>query len=84
MHFVQNGLVSLAVAAVTSLAEILDLHVDEAVVIQNSNQLALRLLPCDSFVRVALVGQEVAALEVKVAQGIAALNGRSGQPWRPA
>ena len=71
----QTGLVSLAVAAVTSLAETLDLHVNEAVVIQNSNTLALRLLPCNSFVRIALVGQEVAALEVKVAQGLAALNG---------
>ena len=75
MHFVETGLVSLAVAAVTSLAETLDLHVNEAVVIQNSNSLALRLLPCDSFVRVALVGQEVAALEVELARGLAALNG---------
>jgi len=75
MHLVQTGLVQLAVAAVTSLAGTLNLQVNEAVVIQNSNQLALRLLPCDSFVRIALVGQEVAALEVKVAQGLAALDG---------
>ncbi len=75
MHFVETELVSLAVAAVTSLAGTLDLHVNDAVVIQNSNTLALRLLPCDSFVRIAVVGQEVAALEVKLAQGLAALNG---------
>ena len=39
--------------------ETLDLRVDDAVVIHNSNKLALRLLPCDVFARVALVGQEV-------------------------
>ena len=66
-------LVSRAVAAATSLAVALDLRVDEAVVIHNSNKLALRLLPCDVFARVALAGQEVSALEVELAQHLAAI-----------
>src|SRR5262245_29132846 len=59
-------------AAARSLAGSLDLRVNDAVVIHNSNQLALRLLPCDVFARVALVGREVAALEVELAQRLAA------------
>ncbi len=66
-------LVSRAMAAATSLADALDLRVNDAVVIHNSNKLALRLLPCDVFARVALVGQEVAALEVELAQRLAAI-----------
>lgn len=59
-------------AAATSLAVALDLEVSDAVVIHNSNKLALRLLPCDVFARVALVGQEVSAFEVRLAQHLAA------------
>jgi Ser/Thr protein kinase RdoA (MazF antagonist) len=59
-------------AAATSLAGELDLRVDDVVVIHNSNKLALRLLPCDVFARVALVGQEISALEVELAQRLAA------------
>ena len=62
-------------AAATSVAGTLDLRVNDAVVIQNSNKLALRLLPCDVFARVALVGQEVSALEVELAQRLAAIAG---------
>ena len=72
MHFVEDGLVARATAAASSLAEDVDLPVNEVVVIQNSNTLALRLLPCDTFARTALVGQEVAALEVQVAKSLAA------------
>jgi Ser/Thr protein kinase RdoA (MazF antagonist) len=60
-------------AAATSLATMLDLPVDDAVVVHNSNKLALRLLPCDVFARVAVAGQEVSALEVELAQRLAAL-----------
>ena len=60
-------------AAATSLAGALDLRVHDAVVIHNSNKLALRLLPCDVLARVALAGQEVAALEVELAQALAAV-----------
>jgi Ser/Thr protein kinase RdoA (MazF antagonist) len=70
---VEAELVSRATAAATSLADALDLPVSDVVVIQNSNNLALRLLPCDVFARVALVGQEVAALEVELAQQLAAV-----------
>jgi hypothetical protein len=58
-------------AAATALAGELHLRVDDAVVIHNSNKLALRLLPCGVFARVALVGQEVAALEVELALRLA-------------
>src|SRR5262245_58933726 len=58
-------------AAATALAGELHLRVDDAGVIHNSNKLALRLLPCDVCARVALVGQEVAALEVELALRLA-------------
>jgi hypothetical protein len=72
---VEAGLVSRATTAVTTLAEALHLQVDAAVVIHNSNKLALHLSPCDVFARIALTGQEVAALEVRVAQQLAAAGG---------
>jgi hypothetical protein len=75
MHFVEAGIVPRAMAAVTSLAGALRLQVNKAVMIQNSNKLALHLLPCDVFARIALVGQEVAALEVELARGLAAIAG---------
>lgn len=70
----ETGLVARAVAAVSSLGRALDLQVEEAVVIQNSNTLALRLLPCDVFARTALLGQEVAAFEILVAHRLAAVT----------
>src|SRR3954471_21859708 len=73
MHIVEDRLIARATAAASSLAEAADLQVNEAVVIQNSNTLALRLLPCDTFARTALVGQEVAALEVRLAESLAAV-----------
>ena len=63
--------ISRAMAATTALAGELHLPVENAVVIHNSNKLALRLLPCDVFARVAPVGQEVAALEVELARRLA-------------
>ena len=42
-----------AVAAAMSIASALDLTVDDAIVLHDSNKLALRLLPCDVFARVA-------------------------------
>ena len=62
-------LVSRAMAAATSVAETLDLRVSNAIVIHNSSKLALRLLPCDVFARVAPVGQEVAAFEASALSG---------------
>lgn len=60
-----------AVAAATSIAAALDLTVDDAIVLHNSNKLALRVLPCDVLARVAHVGHEVAQFEVDVAQRLA-------------
>jgi hypothetical protein len=57
-----------AVAAATSTASALDLAVDDAVVLQNSNRLAVRLLPCDVLARVAPLTQQVAKLEIEIAQ----------------
>ncbi|HTC68423.1 MAG TPA: aminoglycoside phosphotransferase family protein [Acidothermaceae bacterium] len=68
-----DALVARAIAAASSVAQAAGLQVNEAVVISNSNKLALHLLPADTFARAALVGQQVAALEVRVAQSLAAL-----------
>ncbi len=57
-----------AVAAATTTASSLDLIVDDAIVLHDSNKLALRLLPCDVLARVAPVAHQVAQLEVDVAQ----------------
>jgi phosphotransferase family enzyme len=72
MHVVEVELISRATAAATALAGGLGLRADDAVVIHNSNKLALRLEPCGVFARVALAGQEVAALEVELARRLAA------------
>ena len=70
----EAGLVARAAAAASSLGRDLDLHVEDVVVVQNSNTLGLRLLPCDVFARTAVVGQEVAAFEVLVAQSLGAVS----------
>jgi len=57
-----------AVTAAMSIASALDLTVDDAIVLHNSNKLALRLLPCNVLARVAHVGQEVAQFEIELAQ----------------
>ena len=54
-----------------SIASALDLTVNDAVVLHDSNKLALRLLPCDVLARVAHVGQEVAQFEVELARRLA-------------
>src|SRR5258708_6706377 len=59
-----------------SIASALDLAVDDAVVLQNSNKLAVRLLPCDVFARVAPLTQQVAQFEVELAQRLA-------ETWSP-
>ena len=48
--------VQLAVAAARSIALANDLTVEDALVLHNSNKLAVRLLPCDVFARVAPLG----------------------------
>jgi aminoglycoside phosphotransferase (APT) family kinase protein len=63
--------VTRAIAAATSVAASLGLPAEDAVVIQNSNKLALRLTPCDVLARVTHVGQDVAQLELERAQELA-------------
>ncbi len=54
-------------AAAMGTASALDLTAEDATVLHNSNKLALRLLPCDVFARVAYEGQEVHQFEVELA-----------------
>ena len=63
--------VTRAIAAATSVAASLGLPVSDAIVLHNSNKLALRLTPCDVFARVARAGHEVAQFEVELAQRLA-------------
>ncbi len=61
-----------AVAAGMSTASALGLRVDDAVVVHNSNRIAVRLLPCDVLARVAYgVHQAGTQFEVEVARRLA-------------
>ncbi|WP_026118891.1 aminoglycoside phosphotransferase family protein [Nocardiopsis ganjiahuensis] len=71
-----------ASAAAASVAASLGLPVDDATVLHDSNKLALRLTPCDTFARVAPVGQEVARFEVELAQRLTG-NGSPMCPLEP-
>jgi Phosphotransferase enzyme family len=58
-------------AAAMSTASSLDLTVDDAIVLHDSDKLTLRLLPCDVLARVAPVARQVAQFEVELAQRLA-------------
>jgi hypothetical protein len=61
-----------AVDAAVSTVSALDLRVDDAVVLHDSNRITLRLQPCDVLARVArMEGQRGAELEVEVARRLA-------------
>jgi hypothetical protein len=60
-----------ALAAAMSTASSLDLRVDEAIVLHDSNKLTVRLLPCDVVARVAPAAHQVAQFEVDLAQRLA-------------
>ena len=61
-----------AVDAAVSTASALDLRVDDAVILHDSNRITLRLLPCDVLARVAhMEGQGGAEFEVEVARRLA-------------
>jgi Ser/Thr protein kinase RdoA (MazF antagonist) len=64
------------VAAAISIASSLGLTVDDAIVLQDSNKLTLRLLPCDVLARVAHAEHQVAQFEIELAQRLAG----SGSP----
>jgi hypothetical protein len=65
-----------AIDAAVSIAMALELPAHHATVLQNSNTLAVRLLPCDVFARVAPVEHEHGAFEVALAQRLA----KAGSP----
>jgi hypothetical protein len=58
-------------AAAMSIALSLDLTVNDAIVLHNSNKLTLRLLPCEALAYVAPVAFQVAQFEVELAQRLA-------------
>ncbi len=66
--------VTRAIAAATSVAASLGLPASDAIVLHNSNKLALRLTACDVLARVASVGQEVSLFEVELAQRLAEIG----------
>ena len=57
--------------AATAVASALGLDVNDARVIQNSNKLALRLLPCDVFARVAVAEREAFQAELEIGRRLA-------------
>ena len=69
--FLQTTEVSRGVAAAMSIASALGLAANDAVALHNSNELAVRLLPCDLHARVAPLARQVAELEVGIAQRLA-------------
>jgi len=60
-----------ALAAAMSAASALGLIVDDAIVVHDSNRLAVRLLPCDVLARVAPAAHQAAQFEVELAQRLA-------------
>jgi aminoglycoside phosphotransferase (APT) family kinase protein len=67
----QASEVTRAVAAAMATASALGLKSTNAIVLHDSNKLALRLLPCDVLARVAPVAHQVAQFEVELAQRLA-------------
>jgi hypothetical protein len=63
--------VARAVDATVAIVSGLDLAVTETRVLQASNKLALRLLPCDVLARVALAGREVFRSELEIGRRLA-------------
>src|SRR5690606_33052627 len=61
-----------AVKAALDVATSLGLEADDAVMLQNANKLALRLLPADVMARVSPVDEQDAAMEVELARRLGA------------
>jgi Phosphotransferase enzyme family len=60
-----------AMAAAMSVAAAVGLAVDDTIVLQDSNRLTLRLLPCNVLARVAPVEHQVAQFEIELARLLA-------------
>src|SRR5919205_3697899 len=63
-----------AVGAAMEVASGLDLAVDDATVLHNSNKLTLRLLPCDVVARVAFAGLEAFQAELEIGRRLAEIE----------
>jgi hypothetical protein len=69
---VEPALLPLAIEAAMSSAAALGLEVEDATVLHNSNRIAVRLLPCNVFARIATEGDRPGAgVEVGIAQLLA-------------
>jgi aminoglycoside phosphotransferase (APT) family kinase protein len=66
----QESEVSRAVAAAMSIASSLGLTSENAIVLHNSNRLAVRLMPCSVLARVAPVAHQGAQFEIELARGL--------------
>lgn len=64
-----------AIAAALAIVSSHGLPADEAVVLQNSNKIALRLLPCDVMARVARASEANADFEIGLARALLAAGG---------
>src|SRR5215467_4718978 len=64
----QPSVIQRALIAAMSTASALGLTADDAIVLHDSNRLALRLLPCDVLARVAPRAHKAAQFEVELAQ----------------
>jgi hypothetical protein len=71
ISWMQPSEIRRALAAAMSTASELDLTVHDAIVLHNSNRLAVRLVPCDVLARVAPSAHQVAQFEVELAQRLA-------------
>jgi Phosphotransferase enzyme family len=71
ISWVQPSETQRALAAAMAAASALDLIVDDAIVLHDSNRLAVRLLPCDVLARVAPAAHQAAQFEVELAQRLA-------------
>jgi hypothetical protein len=67
----QSSVVPRAMTAAMSIASSLDLIVDDAIVLHDSNKLTLRLLPCDVLARVAPIAHQIAEFEVDLGRRLA-------------
>ncbi|ONI73593.1 aminoglycoside phosphotransferase [Kribbella sp. ALI-6-A] len=67
-----------ASAAAVAIGSSLGLAVDDSVVLNNSNKLIVRLVPCSAVARVAPADQQVASFEVELARGLAAAGSPVG------
>src|ERR1700748_281885 len=64
-----------ALAAAISVSSAPDLIAGDAIVVPDSNRLAVRLLPCDVLARVAPVAHQAARFEVELARRLAETQG---------